>query len=387
MKTRLLNDEINKLILVNWDLTVKELNPIIQDKLGDTLTGNALRKRKKRMIEKFGDKLQYINQFQQDLEANGFNPDNWKHGWFKTESSSIFIKNKDDVVTYDEVRDEFIKTIQKYSPKYPTVKRKKIKDGHMLIIDPADIHIGKLAIYDETGNDYNINIAVQRCIDGVKGIIDKSQGFNIDKILFVIGNDVLHVDNAQRKTTSGTPQDTDQQWWKAYMEARKMYVKIIEMLVTVADVHVVFCPSNHDYVSGFMLADSIACWFHKAKNVTFDVTMRHRKYGMYGNAMLEFDHGDGHKDQDTPLIMASEQPKLWANSKYRYSFKHHIHHHKKIRWQSGKDYHGCTVVYLRTPSGTDRWHDNNGYMGVPKAVEGFLISKTNGMVSSLTHHF
>jgi hypothetical protein len=56
-----------------------------------------------------------------------------------------------------------------------------------LVIDIADLHIGKLASAFEVGEDYNCQIAVKRAKDGMQGILNKSQGFKIDKILFVAG--------------------------------------------------------------------------------------------------------------------------------------------------------------------------------------------------------
>jgi len=70
------------------------------------------------------------------------------------------------------------------------------------VIDPADIHIGKLASAFETGEEYNNQIAVKRVLEGVQGILDKSSSYNIDKILFIGGNDILHIDSPKRMTTS-----------------------------------------------------------------------------------------------------------------------------------------------------------------------------------------
>ena len=324
--------------------------------------------------------------FARDLLTGGFDGDNWSHGWLKNDNTSIFIKNKDGFMSYEDIKDELISEMKKYSPKYPILKRRQIVDGHLLIIDPADVHIGKLALVEETGSEYNIKIAKQRCIDGVNGIIQKAQGFPIDKIIFVMGNDVLHIDNPFRKTTAGTQQDTDGMWWQAFKEAKDMYVSILEHLITIADVQVVFCPSNHDYMSGFMLADSLMSWFHKSKNITFNVDIIHRKYVRYGTNMLAFDHGDGAKERDTKDLMADEEPKMWALTKFRYAYKHHIHHKKKTHFAGGEDFIGVTVEYLRTPSPSDGWHNRNGYCA-PKAIEGFIHSKTNGQVCRLTNYF
>ena len=67
--------------------------------------------------------------------------------------------------------------------------------------------------------------------------------------MLVLGNDILHRDNPKNTTTSGTFQDTDGSWTKAFYAGKDMYIKIIERLLTVADVHCVYNCSNHDYQS------------------------------------------------------------------------------------------------------------------------------------------
>lgn len=301
-----------------------------------------------------------------------------KHYWYKSEKFSMFAKNSSK--TYEELRDEIISEMNEYSPKYPKIKRKKQSDGHLLVLDIADLHIGKLCTEFETGNAYNHVTAIQRAKDGVQGILDKSIGFNIDKIMFVIGNDVLHVDTPKGTTTAGTTQDTSCQWYDAFQMARRLYVDIIEQLMQVADVHIVYNPSNHDFMSGFMLADSINSWFRLSKNVSFDASITHRKYYTYGLNLIGTTHGDGAKTQDLPMLMAHES-KDWTKCKHRYWYTHHIHH------KQSKDFMGVNVESLRSPSGTDAWHDRNGYAHAPKAVEGFIHHKEFGQVARLNHIF
>ena len=341
-----------------------------------------------RTINDFIIKNYVPNVFESKLEDSNFNINSkWSHGWLKTKEASIFIKNKEGFISFDEMREKFITEMSQYSPVYKKVNRKPITDKHLLVIDIADLHIGKLADKSETGDSYNSDIGVNRALDGVNGILSKSKGFPIDRILFIIGNDVLHVDNANKSTTSGTTQDVDGMWYKNYEIARDLYIEIIEMLINVADVHVVHNPSNHDYISGFMLADSVYCWFRNHKNVSFDVSNAHRKYYIYGKNLIGSSHGDGAKMADMPLLMANEAPLKWANTFYRYIYLHHIHHKDVTKFKSGKDYQGVTVEYLRSPSGTDSWHHRNGYQHAPKAIEAFIHSKTFGQVARLTHLF
>ena len=333
-----------------------------------------------RLSEEEYDLISQHRALRVECETNGIPMKDVNHYWYKGKNFSLHVKNKG--VSLDKVRDDIIKEMNKHSPSYPKIKRSKQSDPHLLVIDPADIHIGKLSSSFETGEDYNSQIAVKRVKEGIKGILNKANGFNIDKILFIGGNDILHIDTPKRLTTSGTPQDTDGMWYENFLTAKKLYVDVIEMLMSVADVHFCYNPSNHDYMSGFMLSGSIQSWFRKSKNITFDCSIAHRKGYKYGSNLIGTTHGDGAKLADLPLIMANEFSKWWAETKHRYVYTHHVHH------KSSKDYHGITVESLRSPSGSDSWHHRKGYgVGGVKAVEGFIHSVNHGQVARLTHIF
>ena len=327
--------------------------------------------------------LQY-RAIKNQAEENGLNHEDVKHGWLKTDNASLFFTNPDykneTQKEFENLREKLLQEFSKFSPKYPKVKREKSKDSHLLVIDPADVHIGKLCSSFETGCDYNQQIAVQRVWEGVQGILNKSRGYNFDKILFVIGNDILHTDTPKRTTTSGTPQDTDGMWYENFLTGVRLYVDMINILCQVADVHVVYNPSNHDYTNGFFLAQLIETHFRLCDNVTFDVSISHRKYFKYGSNLIGTTHGDGAKFNDLPLLMAHES-KHWTDCKHRYIYTHHLHH------KVSKDIMSVCIEALRSPSGTDSWHHRNGYQHSPKAIEGYIHHKEFGQIARLTHLF
>jgi hypothetical protein len=214
----------------------------------------------------------------------------------------------------------------------------------------------------------------------MQGILNKAKGFNIDKVLFVAGNDILHTDNTKRTTTGGTPQDTDGMWYDNFIMAKNLYIDLLEKLISFAEVEVVYNPSNHDLTHGFFLMQLIEAHFANS-TIKFNVNLLHRKAFKYGNNLIGTTHGDGAKIEHLPLLLATEFPILWSETKHRYIYSHHIHH------KQSKDFVGCTFETLRSPSGSDSWHHKNGYTGVPKAVEGYIHHKEFGQIARLTHIF
>jgi hypothetical protein len=343
-----------------------------------------------RLSEQESEIIEDFRKFEKECKEQGLNPESVKHGWFKTKDTSLFVKNPnfktEETQQANKLQEDLIKSLSEYSPKFEKIKRSKSIDGHLLVIDIADLHINKYATAELTGADYNSRIAVERCIEGTKGLLQKSVGFNIDKILFVVGNDVLNTDNLTKSTTKFTPQDTDVSWYEAFKIAYECYVQAIDLCLSVADVDIIHCPSNHDFMSGTFLAETLKVHYRLCKNLTFDTSPSYRKYYKYFNNLIELEHGDKGKIAELPLVIAQQQPRLWAECKFRYSYLHHVHHLDKRFFQSSKDYIGLNVTYLRSPSSADIWHADSSYLNMV-AVEAFIHSKQNGRVSHLTHYF
>lgn len=314
----------------------------------------------------------------EEAEAKGFNANQVGHYWHKGKHISAHVKP--DVIQYDEIRKDLVAELSTYSPIFKKIEREVDRNGHLLVIDPSDVHIGKLATQSGTGDRYNTDIAVKRMVEGVVGILNKARGFNINQILFVAGNDILHTDNTRKSTTNGTLQDVDGMWYDNFQTAKDVYLRVLELLVAHADVHFVFNPSNHDYQTGYFLCDVIHAHLRNHPNVTWDIDIKHRKYYRYGLNLIGTTHGDGAKRDSLPNLMAVEAND-WSECKHRYIYTHHIHH------KDAKDFPGVTVESVRSPSGTDSWHHINGYQHAPKAIEGFVHHPTQGQVARITHIF
>lgn len=281
---------------------------------------------------------------------------------------------------------------------------------NLLVLDIADLHIGKLCVQSETGHTYDRKEAVRRGMEGARRILLKAQKFGVAHILFVIGNDIIHIDHPHRRTTAGTPQDTDGTLAVMWDDAFAFYVAVIDECRKVAPVSVIYAPSNHDWFSGFSLARAIGAAFAGCPGVfasEYNTSHRHRKYFRFGQNLIGISHGDGAKDADLPSLMMSEAGQHMAECDRLYWYLHHKHH--KIRRKGAgttarqveKDLTGMTVIrdaaglpdrpdpeieYLRSASPPDGWHDRNGYTN-RQAVEAFMHCPHEGQDTRFTVWF
>lgn len=315
----------------------------------------------------------------EECERVGIDLSSVNHFWHKGKQFSIHAKNT--APSYFELRDAIIEDMQTHAPRYPIINFKERKEANLLVISPADIHIGKLCSIFETGDAYDADIAFKRVLEGVEGIVSRSLYYKVDKILLLAGNDILHVDTPRSTTTSGTFQDSHLMWYDAFMKAKDLMVKVIEMLIPIAPIRIDYNPSNHDFTHGFFLIDTLKSWFSNVNSVTFNCDMRHRKYTAYHKNLIGSTHGDGAKHQDLGLLMAHEAAEFWHQCTHRYFYTHHLHH------KTSKDYMSVCVEGLRSASGTDGWHHRNGYQHAPKAIEGFMHHKEYGQVMRFNHIF
>jgi hypothetical protein len=314
-----------------------------------------------------------------ECEDAGIDVDKVKHFWYKSKKYSINVQgDKNATFSYEDFKTDFIETVSKIKPQQIPLHRDRVPGSHCLLIDPSDIHVNKLCSAFETGEEYNSQMAVERVKEGVYSILKKSEGFNIDKIILIVGNDILNTDNAKAQTTKGTQQDTHLKWFDAFLMAKQLYIDIIETLVGVADLEIVYNVSNHDEMSGFFLMDSLYSWYNEHPNIQFNRSPAHRKYTVYGKNLIGTTHGDGAKQTDLPLLMCHEASQHWHDCKHRYWFTHHVHH------KTSKDIMSVQIESLRSPSPADSWHHKSGYQHSPLAIEGFIFHKDYGQVARLT---
>jgi hypothetical protein len=250
-----------------------------------------------------------------------------------------------------------------------------------LEINIPDLHIGKLAWGKETGEDYDIKIAVERYKKAVYELLSRVNTQAIEKFILPVGNDMINVDNKGNTTTAGTNVSCDSRFGKMFQTAKELLIDTIDNLSGIAPVEVIIVPGNHDTVAMFTLGEVLDAWYHNNELVTVINTHTPRKYLQYGSNLLMYCHGHNEKLQDLGIICATEQPQLWAATKFRRVHVGHFHHSKQIKFIDVQEYPGFTVKVLNSLSANDAWHAEKGYNSL-KGAEAFLYHKDKGLIAN-----
>lgn len=315
---------------------------------------------------------------------------------------SLHIKNPDngvDVSFTDMIRDAIEDGYADEPITFPP-RMTEPWGEHLLVVDLADVHFGKLCVASETGYTYNRDVARHRVIEGTKALLRGAEGFGVGRILFIMGNDILHTDDG-KKTTSGTEQDTDGTFFQMFSDAKAAMQEAILECAKVADVDLIHTMSNHDWRSGWALSQVIAEGFKDHPNINasaYNMSEAHRKYYGFENNAFLVSHGDGTKEEKLYGHFVQEARQLVSSCTNVYALLHHFHHKIRKRrgvdvFQTEKDHNGMTAImsgsynvqgvhmnieYVRSPSPPDSWHDRNGYVN-RQGVECFLFHPRDGM--------
>lgn len=256
----------------------------------------------------------------------------------------------------------------------------------MLEVDIFDLHLGKLAWAKETGyQNYDLDIAKHDFEEALETLIQRTEGHNFAEVILPIGNDFFHTDNLLGETTAGTRQDMDGRFHKTAHIGRKMMVHALSRLREIAPVRGIVVPGNHDQLSAWHLGDSLECWFHNSADVAVDNMPTLRKYHHFGNIMLMFTHGNRGKMPDYPLLMATEKPQMWGETKFREAHIGHMHKTKMRDSYKVDENHGARVRIISSLCAADAWHSDMQFTGNLRQAEAFVWHRHEGQIAHATY--
>ena len=293
---------------------------------------------------------QELSGFKQFLQTNGIAEETVSSVKFWQNVSgenrfSVVVKGEDNIMK--ETKTQIIELLETFSPKVEK-EYKSVDDPVVYEVSLPDIHYGKM-------DGQTLDEAEDLYMDVIKDLMNKAAGLNIERILLPIGNDGMNSEGFSRATTKGTPQQDSAAWQETFVGYCNLMVRAVCFLARTAPVDLVVIQGNHDYERMFYAGEFLRAFFLNDDRVVVDNNYDARKYYEYGTNMIMFTHGDKEKPAQMPLIMATEQPEMFARTTHREVHCGHLHK------EMINEYRGIKVRFIPSICGNDEWHKMMGY--------------------------
>jgi UDP-2,3-diacylglucosamine pyrophosphatase LpxH len=278
-----------------------------------------------------------------------------------------------------ESKDILAEVLKSFKPEYQPVREvhlnKNFDRDCIGVLSIQDLHFGK----------EDNSLIVEEFENAIITLVSRSyMAHKMDKIIYVVGGDLLNMDTFSGTTTSGTPLDNDQKAHDAYTTAfDALYWSINYIKQFCTTLEVVYIPGNHDRLSSYHMAHALSKCF-PTKDIVFNVDYSERKVVVYGHNFFAFEHGDVTK-KNTPVVYATEFAKQWGSTLYRTCYTGHFHTKKTTEYVTENEHTGFSIKHLPSLCSTDYWHYHNKFIGSKRQAIMEVHDKESGKVSEFTY--
>lgn len=189
----------------------------------------------------------------------------------------------------------------------------------------TDYHLGMLSWREETGADWDTNIAEKMLTDWF-GIAVGCSPPSERAVLAQLG-DFLHWDGMDAVTPEHRNLlDADTRFQKIVRVAIRVLRRVIAMLLAKhAAVHVIMGEGNHDPASSIWLRELFAALYEDEPRVTIDKSPDPYYCVEHGDTSLFFHHGHKRKPKNIADIFAAKFRGVFGRTKFSYAHLGHKH--------------------------------------------------------------
>jgi hypothetical protein len=306
------------------------------------------------------------------MEARGYNPDydqthpvpdtqslrgvstlydaegNVKAQWVKSQSD-----NADKASKLRAIFDGFIEQIPKAKPvNAPTVAQNDLLNCYVI----TDYHLGMLSWGEETGDDWDTNIAEELLVNWFATAI--KQAPKAETAVFAQLGDFLHWDGMDAVTPASKHLlDADTRFQKLVRVAiRVMRVVISRLLAKYPKVHIIAAEGNHDPASSIWLREWLSAFYADDPRVTVDVSPDPYYCVEHGKTSLFFHHGHKRKPTNVDAVFTSKFRDVFGRTKHSYAHLGHMHHRHQLETNL------MVVEQHRTLAASDAYASRGGWI-------------------------
>jgi hypothetical protein len=279
----------------------------------------------------------------------------------------------------DQSTDDFIAAIREAFDGYKSASKlipaPAKSDSSLLSVYPiADQHVGLLSWAQETGENYDLKIGVDRLRSCAARLI--SQSPNSKQAIILNLGDWTHSDDQKNMTPrSGNILDVDGRYFKVLTAGVQLMMDVIELALAKHETVLVRnIPGNHDPHASIALTVALSAFYHNNPRVTIDDDPSDFFFHRFGQTLIGANHGHKMKADRMAMAMATMRREDWGKTKHHWFLFGHIHHEtvkevgdvrvESFRTLAAKDAHAASCGYVSGQSLTSvTLHVDEGEIG------------------------
>lgn len=297
------------------------------------------------------------------------------HGWMKSDEGSFFFKSNPEISQdqfVDIIKGVFDGEIERPSAHFK-YSSETVSSDLMTKYVIADFHLGMLAWAEESGEDWDMTIAMKTFTETMETVIQSTPASG--KALIVNLGDFFHNNDSKGITPmSGHILDMDSRAPKiAAMGIRAMRYLLERAAEKHGSVDYVSVAGNHDIDQSYWLNLALmeAYSDHPAINIIWNPAPFYAYE--FGLNMIGMAHGDRTNFNRLAFAMADNHSEMWGRTKFRVLDTGHVHHQRE------QDIGGVLVRSHRTMAAKDAYAAKGAY-SAHRRMSAYTYHKTQGEI-------
>lgn len=189
----------------------------------------------------------------------------------------------------------------------------------------TDYHLGALSWGEETGADWDLNIAEDTLVAWFSRAIEQSPA--AETALLAQISDFLHWDGFDPVTPAHRNLlDADTRFPKLVRVAIRVLRRVIRMLLAKhPKVHIIMADANHDPASQVWLREWLSVLYEDDSRVTVDTSPSPYNVFEFGKVAIFTHHGHKRKVTNVAEVLAAKFREIYGRTKYAYAHMGHLH--------------------------------------------------------------
>ena len=292
------------------------------------------------------------------------------------ETKLEWIKTRKDEESFEDAANAIVESLnsdieRKKKTKTPKVSKSDLRYMNSYVF--GDPHLNMYSWARETGEDWDVKIAVQRHTDGMLDLISNARQAHTGR--FISLGDLLHNDSLKPLTLNQTAVDVDGRMSMAVDETVTLLRHCIDLMLTkYKHVDVVLARGNHPPTIELLLSKMLRIAYEKEPRITVvDNTPKHIPL-VFGKNFQLVTHGDRLSHQKKVDIVTSMFREQHGAASFTHVLSGHLHHHDT------KEQGGALSEIFQVLPTKDAWHVEGGFVSADQSATVIRYHPNGGIV-------